>query len=256
MDFKQYKGKNILAWLWFDLRYRNPDKGNTVCYVNPQILINKTQIDLMDPKDFPKHGSIRVNIYGGDTAEDIYERFGPLVSIRINGDPDPDFDGNNMYSLKYNPQYGKVNSEIWIESFSGKGFYQVIDVNSSIETIQSKRSIPEPDCTIRTALILLRCKDKLYGPFECDTKEGSTALHGLKDYQYSVGEYAAMNYNDDLLVIADQDGEEALILIPKVSVPSPEECKIRYEWISEEILIDSFVDSLRVENSYTREQVR
>lgn len=256
MDFKQYKGKNILAWLWFDSRYRNPDKGNTVCYVNPQILINKTQIDLIDPEDFPKHGSIRVNIYGGDTAEDIYERFGPLVSVRINGYPDPDFEGNNMYSLKYNPQYGKVNSEIWIESFSGKGFYQVIDVNSSIETIQSERSIPEPDSTIRTALILLRCKDKLYGPFECDSKEGITALHGLKDYQYSVGEYAAINYNDDLLVIEDQDGEEALILIPKVSVPSPEECEIHYDWISEEILIDSFVDSLRVENSYTREQVR
>lgn len=83
-----------------------------------------------------------------------------------------------------------------------------------------------------------------------------TALHGLKDYQYSVGEYAAMNYNDDLLVIEDQDGEEAVILIPKVSVPSPDACEIRYDWISEEILIDSFVDSLRVENSYTREQVR
>jgi len=83
-----------------------------------------------------------------------------------------------------------------------------------------------------------------------------TALHGLKDYQYSVGEYAAMNYNDDLLVIEDQDGEEALILIPKVSVPFPDECEIRYDWISEEVLIDSFVDSLRVENSYTREQVR
>ena len=103
---------------------------------------------------------------------------------------------------------------------------------------------------------MLRCEDKLYGPFECDTKEGMTALHGLKDYQYSVGEYAAMNYNDDLLVIEDQNREEALILIPKVSVPSPDECEIRYDWISEEVLIDSFVDSLRVENSYTREQVR
>ena len=58
-----------------------------------------------------------------------------------------------------------------------------------------------------------------------------------------------MNYNDDLLVIEDQDGEEALILIPKVSVPSSDECEIRYDWISEEVLIDSFVDSLRVENS-------
>lgn len=256
MDFKQYRGKNILAWLWFDSNYYNPDKGNTVCYVYPRVLSSKDHFDLIDSEDFPKHGSIKVNLNSGEIAEDIYERFGPLVSIRINGDPYTDFNGHNMYSLKYNSHYGKTNSEIWIESFSGKGFYQVIDVKSSIERIQSEHSIPEPDCIIRTALILLRCGDKLYGPFECDTKEGITALQGLKAYQYSIGEYNAMSYNNELMVIEDQDGEEALILLPKASIPSPEECEIRYDWISEEILIDSFVDSVRVENSYTREQVR
>ena len=65
------------------------------------------------------------------------------------------------------------------------------------------------DCTIHTARILLRYEDKLYGPFECETNEGSIALRGLKDFQYCVGEYAAMNYNDDLLIIEDQDGKEA-----------------------------------------------
>lgn len=256
MEFKQYRGKSILAWLSYNANYEDPHGGiNNRCYVYPRVM-NGANYDPIDSTDFPKLGRIEVRIQGGDSADDVYSNFGPLVNIRINGDPYPNYDSNNMYSLKYNPQYGKANSEIWIESFSGKGFYQVIDVNSSIETIQSERSIPEPDCIIRTALILLRCEDKLYGPFECDTKEGMTALHGLKDYQYSVGEYAAMNYNDDLLVIEDQDGEEALILIPKVSVPSPDECEIRYDWISEEVLIDSFVDSLRVENSYTREQVR
>lgn len=103
---------------------------------------------------------------------------------------------------------------------------------------------------------MLRCAGKLYGPFEYDTKEGTIILLGVKDYQYSIGEYNAMTYNDDLLVIEDQDGEEALILIPKSSIPTPEECTIRYDWISEKTLIDSFIDSLRTENSYTREQVR
>lgn len=257
MDFKQYRGKNILAWLSYNANYEDYYGGiNNRCYVYPRVM-NGADYQPIDSADFPKLGRIEVRIQGGDTADDVYSNFGPLVNIRINGDPYPNYDSNNVYSLKYNPHYGKANSEIWIESFSGKGFYQVIDVNSSIETIQSQRSIPEPDCTIRTALILLRCEDTLYGPFECgDTKDGITPLHGLKDYQYSVGEYAAMNYNDDLLVIEDQDGEEALILILKVSISSPEECEIRYDWISEEVLIDSFVDSLRTENSYTREQVR
>ena len=257
MDFKQYKGKNILAWLFYNANYEDPYGGvNRVCYVYPRVLMKGTDYDLVDSADFPKFGRIEVRIQGGDSAEDVYSDFGSLVNIRINGDPYPNYEGNNMYSLKYNPQYGRASSEIWIETFSGKGFYQIIDVNSSIDQLQGDRSIPEPNCTVRTTLILLRCEGKLYGPFEYDTKEGTMSLLGVKDYQYSIGEYNAMTYNDDLLVIEDQDGEEALILIPKSSIPAPEECAVRYDWISEKTLVDSFIDSLRTENSYTREQVR
>lgn len=257
MDFKQYKGKNILAWLWYNADFRYGDT-NIVCYVYPRILMKGADYDLIDSDDFPKFGRIEVRIQGGESAEDVYSRFGALVNIRINGDADPNYYGNNMYSLKYNPQYGKARSEIWIDSFSGKCFYQIIDVNNSIEKLQNQKepSIPEPDCTIYTTLILLRYEGKLYGPFECDTKEGTTTLLGLKDYQYSVGEYNAIDYNDDILVIEDQNKEEALILIPKSSIPTPEECAIHFDWISERTLIDSFIDSLRTENSYTREQVR
>lgn len=202
MDFKQYKGKNILAWLWFDPDYYNPDKGNTVCYVYPRVLVNKFHYELIDPADFPKHGSIRVNINGGDTAEDLYERFGSFVSLKINeDDPYPNYDGNNMYSLRYNSSFGRTNSGIWIEKFSGKDFYQIIDVDSDISTLINTRSIPEPDCTIRTTLVLLRLNSKLYGPFEYDTTEGTMKLRGIKDYQYNIGEYSAVDYNDELLVI-------------------------------------------------------
>ena len=257
MDFKQYKGKNILAWLWYNADFHY-GYTNIVCYVYPRILMKGADYDLIDSDDFPKFGRIEVRIQGGESAEDVYSRFGALVNIRINGDADPNYYGNNMYSLKYNPQYGKAKSEIWIDSFSGKCFYQIIDVNNSIEKLQNQKepSIPEPDCTIYTTLILLRYEGKLYGPFECDTKEGTTTLLGLKDYQYSVGEYNAIDYNDDILVIEDQNKEEAIILIPKSSIPTPEECAIHFDWISERTLIDSFIDSLRTENSYTREQVR
>ena len=257
MDFKHYRGKNILAWLSYNANYEDPYGGvNRVCYVYPRILIKGTDYDPINSDDFPKYGRIEVRIQGGDTAEEVYSSFGSLVNIKINGDPYPNYEGNNMYSLKYNPQYGKNNSEIWIEAFSGKGFYQIIDINSDFKTVQSERFIPEPDFTIRTALIMLRNEDKLYGPFECDTKEGITTLHGIKDYQYNVGEYNALTYNDNLLIIEDDDEEEALILMPKSSLPSPEGCDVRYDWISKEVLIGSFMDSLRTENSYTRAQVR
>ena len=257
MDFKRYKGKNILAWLYYNANYEDTcGLVNRVCYVYPRVLMKDAGYDLVDSADFPKFGRIEVRIQGGDSAEDVYSDFGPLVNIRINVDPYPNYDVNNMYSLKYNPRYGKASSEIWIEIFSGKDFYQIIDVTSSIDQLQSDRSIPEPDCTVHTTLILLRCEGKLYGPFEYDTKEGTMSLLGVKDYQYSIGEYNAMTYNEDFLVIEDQDGEEALILIPKSSIPAPEECAVRYDWISEKTLVDSFIDSLRTENSYTHEQVR
>ena len=45
-----------------------------------------------------------------------------------------------FYSIRYNPNFGKAYSNIWIESFSGKGFYQIIDINSNMEML-SKRTI-------------------------------------------------------------------------------------------------------------------
>lgn len=268
MDIKQYKGKNILAWLYYNENYVDAKGGvkkggvNNVCYVYPRVLMKDDGYDLVDSADFPKFGRIEVRIQGGYTAESVYSKYdGSLVKIRISEDaklnPNPYYEANkanNMYSLKYLPGYDK--SEIWIEEFSVKGFYQIIDVTSSIDQLKSDRSIPEPDCTVRTTLILLRCEGKLYGPFEYDLKEGTMSLQGIKDYQYSIGKYNATDYNKDFLVIKEQDGEEALILIPKSSIPAPEECAVRYDWISEKTLVDSFIDSLRTENSYTHEQVR
>lgn len=259
MDFKQYKGKNILAWLSYNANYEG--SINRVCYVYPRVLMKGTDYDLVDSADFPTKGAIAVRIQGGYSAEDVSSDCGSLVNIRINDDPYTNKDGNNMYSLKYNPQYGRESSQIWIETFSGKGFYQIIDVTSSIDQLQSDRSIPEPNCTVYTTLILLKCEGELYGPFEYDTKEGTMSLLGVKDYQYNIGEYNAITYNDDLLVIKDptkdqDDDEEELILIPKSSIPAPEECDARYDWISEKKLLDSFLDYLCKENSYTREQVR
>lgn len=282
MDFKQYKGKNIIAWLYYNANYESNDDNNkvtdddnkfkNVCYVYPRVLINNDKYDLFDSKkDFPTLGRIEVRIKGGDTAEDICSGFGSLVNIKINDEPyynfktsngsyDNDTDKNknkNLYSIRYNPKYGKASSNIWIESFSGRGFYQIIDVNSNMEVLQKERSIQAPDFEVRTTLILLRCENKLYGPFECgETKEEKIPLNGMKDYQYSIGEYNALDYNDKILVIEDQNDQEALILIPRPSIPSPQECEIWYDWISEETLINSFIDSLRTENSYPRDQVR
>lgn len=257
MDFKYYKGKTILSWLYYNPRYADFNGSiNNVCYVYPRVLYTGTSYEMIDPDDFPNYGRIEVRVQGGDTSEDVYSLFGSLVTIRINGEPYPNIEANNRYSLKYNSNYGKVSSEIWIESFSGKGFYQIIDVNNDISSIQYEQSIPEPSFPIRTTLILLKYEDKLYGPFEYDTKEGTTILRGVKDNQYIVGEYEVSDFLDQLLTINDQDGNEAITLLPRNLIVSPEKCIKNHDWISEETLIDNFVDSLRIDNNYTRDQIR
>ena len=278
MDFKEYKGKNIIAWLSYNANYEATDHEgnkviNNVCYVYPRILINNDTYDFFDSKkDFPTLGRIEVHIKSGETAEEIYARFGPLVNIKINNEPycnvkanngvyDSENDKNkNIYSIRYSSKYRKASAYIWIESLSGRGFYQIIDVNSNIETLRKEHSISTPDFEVRTTHILLRLEDKLYGPFECgEIKEEKIPLNGMREYQYSVGEYSTINYNDDLLLIEDQDDQEAIILMPKNLLPSPDKCEIQYDWINEETLIDSFIDSLRTENShtrYTRNEVR
>lgn len=257
MNFKEYIGKNIIAWLHYNEYYEGSYGGvNRVCYVYPRIMVKGNLYDLVDAHDFPQYGGIEVRIQGEDSAEDVHQRFGSLVTIRINRDSYPNYESRNMYSLKYNSQFGKTNSEIWIESFKGSGFYQIIDADQKIDALIKDRAIPEPTCAICTTLILLRCGDKIYGPFEHDTKEGVMSLMGIRDYQYMVGEYSTADYNDELLVVTDQNDAEVVMLIPKSSLLPPEEAENRFDWISEETLIDSFIDSLRAENDYTREQVR
>ena len=90
MDFKQYMGKSILAWLSYNENYEDPYGGvNKVCYVYPRILTKGSTYDLIDSNDFPKVGRIEVRIQGDDSAEDVYLRFGSLVNIRINKDSYP-----------------------------------------------------------------------------------------------------------------------------------------------------------------------
>ena len=137
MEFKQYRGKSILAWLSYNANYEDPHGGiNNRCYVYPRVM-NGANYDPIDSTDFPKLGRIEVRIQGGDSADDVYSNFGPLVNIRINGDPYPNYDSNNMYSLKYNPQYGKANSEIWIESFSGKYVRDVVEYALTDESMKA-----------------------------------------------------------------------------------------------------------------------
>jgi len=258
MDFKQYIGKTVIAWLWYNPNFESPYGDiNKVCYIYPRFLLNKGDYEIIKAKeDFPQYGRIEVRIQGGDGAEDVYRAHGSLVTIKINANVVPNYSGNNMYSLKYNSQYGRVNSEIWIERFNGKDFYQVIDIDFDINTIQESRTIDTPSYEIYTNYILLRNVTMLYGPFEYDIKESEMKLRSLSEFQYAVGEYNAMEYNDSVCIIEDQNDEETVILLPRQVLEEPSKCGTSYDWISSEKLVNGFIEALKVGNTYTREQLR
>ena len=55
MDFKQYRGKNILAWLYYNADYDDGEGGdNKACYIYPRFLIKDGTYIPINPDDFPK----------------------------------------------------------------------------------------------------------------------------------------------------------------------------------------------------------
>ncbi len=83
MDFRQYMGKNIIAWLSYNENFEPFSGVNRICYVYPRVLVKGNAYDLIDPNDFPELGRIEVRIQGGDSAEDVYSKVGSVVSIQV-----------------------------------------------------------------------------------------------------------------------------------------------------------------------------
>lgn len=259
VNIRNYKGKNLIAWLWYKENFEDPYGGreNKRCYVYPRFLLKNNTIETVDPDDFPDRGSIEVFIQGGETVEDLYDRVGSLVNIKLNEEPsiNNNYSARNRYCLKYNYQFGRNDSEIWIDEFSGKGFYQVIDI-FDISSIQSEKSFKAPDSAPYTTLILLRFEDKIFGPFEYDIKDDTVFLQSCKEHDYLIGVYNSDLFNENYLSIKNNDDEEVVLLLPKALLCPPAECEKSYDWITEEKLIDDFFIRLRTSTEYTREQIR
>ena len=261
VNIRNYKGKNLIAYLWYKENFEDSNgekKENTRCYVHPRYLIKNNICELVDPNDFPDRGGIEVFIMGGETVEDLYERVGSLVSIKINEEPLPNSNtkATNKYYLRYNYEFEPNRSEIWIDKFSGKGFYQIIDIGFDLSSIQSERSFKAPDSDIYTTLILLRYGNEIYGPFEYDIKDDTISLQSCREHQYLIGVYKSDSYTENYLSIYNHENEEVVLLLPKELLFSPSECEKSYDWITEEKLIDDFFIRLRTSSEYTREQIR
>lgn len=258
MSLIQYLGKTIIAWLSYnpDFEGFGDDRENKRCYVYPRFICEKdgsyTPIDARN--EFPIRGRIEVRIAKGQTAKDVWSQFGSLVFIQINEDVAPSYTSNNYYSLAYNPLYRKNGSQIWIDQFSSKHFYQLIDIDADIDHLKRERTISAPDNSFTTQ-ICLRIDQKIYGPFAFDERGDSWIISPLKENDYQIAEYDAFSFNDDLCIIEDNDNQEAVILLPRSSLNTVEYVAKR-DWISDQKLSEVFSEAVIKGEELTRDSSR
>lgn len=258
MSLTQYLGKTIIAWLFYNPDYEGygDDRENKRCYVYPRFICERdgtyTAIDAQ--YEFPNRGRIEVRIAKGQTAKDVWAQFGSLVFIQINQDVAPAYANNNVYSLAYNPLYHRNGSQIWIDQFSSKHFYQLIDLDVDIEQLRKERIINAPDFSFTTQ-ICIRIASKIYGPFSFDERNDSWMLSSTKENDYQIKEFEASSFDDDLCVVRDNENKEAVILLPRSSLEIAE-YSTKHDWISDQKLSELLSEAVTKAEGSSRDSSR
>lgn len=250
----KYYGKELVATLSINEKFGLEE--NTLIYVYPSFVIQGAKLIPIDPEDFPNSGCFEARLYGGSDAQSIFTKYGRLVTVKINAEPSMNYTaGNNLYFFRYNQDYGKDRSEIWIEEFKGFSLYQVIDSYKNFSTIEKDRFISEPSLGVFTNYILIRHKDKMYGPFDFERRQGSLYLKSLPQYDYLVGEYSEPTMRYQIFDVEDQFGNIIANFIARSAINDPKD-DTNHDWLPNEAIIDIFAEIMRTKYSYNRDMLR
>ena len=255
MEFKQYLGKLIVAWLWYNPVYEERfGSTNIVCYIYPRFLLNEAFEKVNAEDDFPENGRMEVFIQGGQSAKEVFEQFGPLVSVRLNREIAPNYKGHNRYRLNYNPQYGAF-SDITIERLSEKKFFQVLETDANFGTLQKTRFLDRPEGKPFIDRILIQNGSSLYGPFEYEYHKERLFLKGVSAYQYQAREYPRGDCVQSIIELENHDGASATLLLPADALPVSNDAGKACDWISDDQLILALADVLRAGEQPVRDEV-
>lgn len=250
MSLSKYQGKDIIATISFNRNFGYEE--NSLIYVYPNFLVTKDGLERIDSDDFPTRGCFEARLYGGFTVQKILEGYGDVVTIRINGEPTTNIRGSNLYAFRFNPEFGKARSEIWIEEFKGLGLYQILNSYQPFSVIDKTRRLKDVSDFIYTNQILVQDNYKIYGPFDFkrDSNGKDLLLSALETNDYLVGEYSEFEIDDNIIDVKDQSSRSCAVLVPKDRIVSPEKKSHTYDWVSDQVIIDIFVDLMRSEYGY------
>ena len=250
MELREYRGKKIIGWWTYNINRELSD--NRRLYVYPRFIKKNDEYEEIPENDFGQYGSIEVALPQDDTVEDFLKRVSDcrLLDITINIDlKEAEQNQRNSYFLKYNKSYRRNSSEIWLETFSGIDFYQIVDMDLPFSSVRERREIrKETNETIYASQILLRYNDEIYyGPFEGNISANSIELRGMKNFDYVVGKYSSQLIESNLLIVNDGLLPQGIlvILLPQNKLPDPRSCTENYDWMSNSELLDSLSRYLR-----------
>ena len=257
MDSK-YLNRQLICWLSYNPYFDDNGTENRVIYLYPRYIVNNGKFEWVDSEvDFPTVGRMAVRVYGKETAIDLYQRLGPLVSVRINTDPQPAYEAKNYYTLRYNPSFGRDRSEIWLESVDSTSFYEIKECSQDLNSILRYHqcdSYSDSDCFSNA--ILLRIGNMLYGPFEHEYSAGIMKLHGLERYDFLIGGYPIAKFDQSIITIRDQRDRDAIYALPANALDAPQSCSRNYDMIDQHRLIELFLERVRAQLNLSRAEIR
>lgn len=251
MDISHYVGKDLLGWIYYNENYSHGDYSNTinrVCYVYPRYILEEDGLVPISPSDFPNLGSFEVRIQGGYSAEDIVEKLSHIVMVRINNAPEIDkTQQNNLYRLKYNPQYGEDVSDVWLEKFENDNFYQIIKIDCDYEEFEKIRKIDYFIEHIYSKYIIIQNHEGFYGPFDYFIENDSIELLGTDKHGYRIRHVAENKIKDNILIVGDKP-DKGVELIGALYFDSVDSIGDNIDFISDDVLIESVVSVFDMHN--------
>lgn len=259
MDISYYEGKDLLGWIYYNENYSHGDYSNVinrVCYVYPRYILEEDGLVPIPPSDFPNLGSFEVRIQGGYSSEDIVDKLSHLVKVRINNAPEIDKNQqNNLYRLKYNPQYGEDVSDVWLEKFEGDSFYQIIKMDFDFEEFDKTRKIDFFLDDIYSKYIIIQNREGFYGPFDYFIENDSIELLGTSKHGYRIKHVETSAIEENILKVGDKL-DKGVELVGAEYFDNIESIKDGIDFISDDVLIESVVSVFDDHNEVGKSDIR
>lgn len=267
MEIEQYFNCQLIGWLSynpnFETRGFNEYPENRVCYIYPRYKLEGNRFIAIDSKkDFPTVGRIAVRVQGQDSAADVYNRYGAVVSFRLKEgiEVSANREANNYFTFRYNVNLGRDRSEVWIDRLDRNLLTEVINCNLTIDQILNQRIIDLPNRRFNNLVsnnVMVHTKDyKVYGPFEAIQQDDRIILGGLERNNYMAGVYPSHAVEPFVLSIADHTDTIGIQAVPSFKFNDANLTNEHIDLIEPKQLVDIFLEHAKLETEVSRANFR